>query len=1533
MANTIRASKNTFSGGLVMDLSPDNTPNEVLTSALNATLVTFNGNEMSLQNDMGNGRVETARLPDGYIPVGTCEFGDIIYIVSYNPLTNKSQIGCFPSPERNISTEEIGSTGQTLSVNDFQILNNGTPTGKLKTNSVKKILYDNKLNPGDKFIIYDKNKALYKSPYITDLGNTSHEYGTFPKLLRIHVVAIEDGGKIVYLDSTLRWYNKYSSGYKDYFMNEVVNTVDLKPDIDSYRNMLSSGYSVFQSKVSGKLALLIELEKIKGFSCTYNTYASIREHSTQNKTFKNCKVYWNISWETEDVNINPSYIVLTESEMTGTTPTLAGKVGYYSGSDGTYQLEFQNYNMTLPEKYPNSDYWWKNISLGYDMSSNGTYATFIGSNTDGESGQKSYQVHLNNFINTVISSPTIEDEEYPENNKYAYQGQSLQKLNVERVSDTDNNSASVYRSYPRIENDKGYYYINATQAEYDGTNLRFYTQSSENGERMVIPSYSIPDDIVNNYFHNGVYKEFAEFVIPIKQQIDNIEFTPDISNLIYHYQITPAMPYGLLNEYAIDGYIDFSKLGSGKIDLTGWRYFNTENTSTLTMNLDAYIEDNMGIAEVVLEFYDNQGFAAGYHITNRESFAGQFTEYIPLNAIAQNYKLSNYDSNNAQKIHAGQVLTSLEGVTQAIRLDNGKPVKLYIYNNKAYTDANHTNEYNLTIYSNDCGSLYSNVLYLVKIIVKYCPYNALGELDSMDSSKFKYFYRWYWTNTMYNQYYYNTTDFDVLKFNLTLDLQAKYSSNEYYKYNKFTYSPYYQDIINNGDELYKALSANVQVISSAKQNEEYKNNLQVSLSPGLQQDFNTFSLRRSDTNTPGYAEEYVSVDVITNGGQYVENTPDKVEIKHAGEGVMISNIIQPISNEDTNLITNDNNVNLSYVGNTLRNTLTNYMNLPEASNPSELWNNDNSYQKYKNYFNIKFDNQTQEGIYGDTTEQYISYKNNIVQFENKTYVTKQLKEIYNNNHLDMCVNIVHYSKYLPLKSIGSSGYNAMVPLIQNESDLTQYGLTLCTHNPNDPESRHIGISNMLIMRWWNDCDGTEGHFYVWRLPLYHDSSGYWYDQNHNGEWITDYGYPKPFSIYANNTKHQFYEYNNTQWYNLMESTPGFILTGFSPPQKNYDEGGVYINQNNIAEGSATNFSWSYYSQYITNSEDYTPPIGNRLCREWKDNLLYWTGEPGLENPYAAFVNLSYQGDKKNAFHFLNNWAIVSRNTCIHRFAPHARWGYTNGQPNYPPYPWHIGDALASVLANIYVYAQGGTQQVTYDSDIMYLSDNYTTFTKDIVYKMYVNTADIDQKSLINISGMHYNEYILAVYNNFEENNNYTIEQLSDALNDYKNTISIDNIDVKLQTIIKNCPLQLKVNYIVPEFGLLGNKGTTKTIAYPIYSNPVEIDSQISPDTLYYIKTQNGKKYAQVLDSGFTPQFCNQFSIDNGKLRANATWINNITLPDVYSTFSYTDGTLKINKSTAPASGQCLSLTTKEEGWYTIYDIYKNDSIFPYMKLW
>jgi len=85
-----KQTSNTFTKGLLKDFHPLTVPNDVMTDALNATLITMNGNEGILQNDMGNGRVESAFLPPGYVPIGMKEYGGIIYIASYNPITNKS---------------------------------------------------------------------------------------------------------------------------------------------------------------------------------------------------------------------------------------------------------------------------------------------------------------------------------------------------------------------------------------------------------------------------------------------------------------------------------------------------------------------------------------------------------------------------------------------------------------------------------------------------------------------------------------------------------------------------------------------------------------------------------------------------------------------------------------------------------------------------------------------------------------------------------------------------------------------------------------------------------------------------------------------------------------------------------------------------------------------------------------------------------------------------------------------------------------------------------------------------------------------------------------------------------------------------------------------------------------------------------------------------------------------------------------------------------------------------------------------------
>lgn len=804
MANTIRASKSKFQGGLVMDLAPETTPNNVLTSALNATLVTFNGNETQLQNDMGNGRVETARLPEGYIPVGTCEFGDIIYIVSYNPLTNKSQIGCFPSPERNISSEEIGNTGQSLSADDFQVLIDDKPTGELKASSVKKILYQNKLNPGDKFVIYDTNNQILSETHITDIGNTSHTYGSFPKWLKIHVIAIEDSGKINYLDSSIKWYKSGElNNPSDYFIRTSIEKTG-KPDIDSYRNLLNSGYSVYQSKISGKLALLIELEKIEGFSCTYTVYSkntttvtiADNENTTDSENTTNAEnngdieykqyyIYWNFNWDTSDPNINPAYVVLTKSEWTGREEGKGGTYYKWESKNG-YGLDISNPSnekITIPSE-------WEAQITSNIVTDN--YKTFI---KGSEVNTGSYQIILNKFLNDRVE---------------VYGNMPLTKLNICRENKND------YKQLPKV----GEYYINASKLEYKEQEEIVYTlKYDKNGLYTKITSVPITDDIVNNYFHYPIYKAFQEFTIPIKQIFKETseektiirEFKPDTRNLIYHYEITPAMPYGLLREYSIDGYIDFSKIGTGAIDLKAWKYFNGENVSTLTIGMDAYVEDNMGIQSVVLEFYDNQGMAAAYHITGKSSYSGQFTEMIPLNGSTNTYKLQNIDAKGNKHLHLGP--EAHEGDLNLVRYDevNNKIIETDWVNNG-------------TCHIDDCGTIYSNMLYLVKIIVKYCPINALGEFDTSDSTNYKHFYRWMWTNTMFNQYYHNITDFNDIQLELTLDVFPTYELTNSYYYGQFEYnSPNEKPLIGSND-IYKYLSAKVQVISDTESAKDVINN-------------------------------------------------------------------------------------------------------------------------------------------------------------------------------------------------------------------------------------------------------------------------------------------------------------------------------------------------------------------------------------------------------------------------------------------------------------------------------------------------------------------------------------------------------------------------------------------------------------------------------------------------------------------------------------------------------------------------------------
>lgn len=140
---------NTFSEGLITDLSPLSTPNTVLTDCINGTLITYNGNEFTLQNDLGNVRMNNISLPKGYVPVGMKEYGGIVYVASYNPQSGDCQIGSFPGPQTLDFGENMMSDYKSIDKSD--IINSSTH----QATAILRPLFDmtDKISPGDKYQI------------------------------------------------------------------------------------------------------------------------------------------------------------------------------------------------------------------------------------------------------------------------------------------------------------------------------------------------------------------------------------------------------------------------------------------------------------------------------------------------------------------------------------------------------------------------------------------------------------------------------------------------------------------------------------------------------------------------------------------------------------------------------------------------------------------------------------------------------------------------------------------------------------------------------------------------------------------------------------------------------------------------------------------------------------------------------------------------------------------------------------------------------------------------------------------------------------------------------------------------------------------------------------------------------------------------------------------------------------------------------------------------------------------------------------
>lgn len=225
---------NTFNKGLQLDTHPMVQGNDTLSDALNATFITQNDNEVILQNDMGNRKIDNAYLPSGYQPVGMKEYGGIIYVAAYNPVTNKSQIGSFPSPERKIG-EEGNLTGELNiitektftsnleeeieKVDNILFLKNSEKLIPLQKDPKLQNSFDGILRPGDKFTVYNsdlwekqKEQEEYKyKKYISNFDNIEGNKVKSPKnrLYTLSLGIMNSQNEFIDITSSLkRWEDK-----------------------------------------------------------------------------------------------------------------------------------------------------------------------------------------------------------------------------------------------------------------------------------------------------------------------------------------------------------------------------------------------------------------------------------------------------------------------------------------------------------------------------------------------------------------------------------------------------------------------------------------------------------------------------------------------------------------------------------------------------------------------------------------------------------------------------------------------------------------------------------------------------------------------------------------------------------------------------------------------------------------------------------------------------------------------------------------------------------------------------------------------------------------------------------------------------------------------------------------------------------------------------------------------------------------------------------------------------------------------------
>lgn len=373
---------NTFNEGLNKDLNPIVTPNNVLTDNLNGTYITFNGDELSLQNDAGNTKIpikwdkrlsieyveggsynsgvivkttnnsdETVlfkstkdnntdfiwredgsintdswelfdpvvKLSKGFYPIGIREYGGVLYIVSANKETNKVEFGSYPAP--------ILSKGALMPGHDVRI------TSSLIDNLLYEtvLLNDYSFKTGGYATFNNLNAGSIEHLQIPPSKNSAGRAGMY----RVRLIHQLNNGSF---DLTEDVWEKFFE-HKENSGTEKIHWIDSTDGDKTFKYLCPNQYK-------GKLAIIVELDEPPVFEFSLLPTIELKEDSYE-------VTLNNIIYEGSDsIPITGFNWILTYSDGT--------KIGPMPGDSFPIKVP-KEYNLVTYEITPETGYNWENF--------------------------------------------------------------------------------------------------------------------------------------------------------------------------------------------------------------------------------------------------------------------------------------------------------------------------------------------------------------------------------------------------------------------------------------------------------------------------------------------------------------------------------------------------------------------------------------------------------------------------------------------------------------------------------------------------------------------------------------------------------------------------------------------------------------------------------------------------------------------------------------------------------------------------------------------------------------------------------------------------------------------------------------------------------------------------------------------------------------------------------------------------------------------------------------------------------------------